>query len=259
MLFVAESVVRRVAALAAVLIGATAGLAAWSPSAGAERAEQCAMSGGIGGPNPAQVDDLVSVSVAVNPNARNFCNGSTVAIRGGGRTLCSSGFIFGRASCTITFRAFLGLGRVTASLNTGQSLILGTFTVLGGPTATHRPPPPVPVTTVTHTVARPAAVTTAAAASRVRIPAPTKPDPHRKSSASAPDPYPWHPAPGPTAPPTDEPGASVSAVAVVTTAHGGGASPIPLGLLIGALAVLGVFVTAAARLVATHVRSEIGA
>ena len=256
MLSVAGSKGLRAALLAVVLVGTTAGLTALSPAAGAQP-QQCSMSGGIGGPNPAHVGDLVSVSVSVE--GKRFCNGTTVTIYGGGRALCNGGFIFGRASCSITFRAFMGLGTVTASINTGQSIVLGAFTVLDRPPTTPHSQPGHPVPrTVTHTVTPANTTGRTTPVARVKIPAPTKPDPHHKSSAAQPDPYPWHPAPGPTAPPSEEPGASVSAVAVVTSAHGGGASPIPLGLLIGSLVVLGGLVAAATRLVTIHTRTQVG-
>jgi hypothetical protein len=173
--------------------------------------------------------------------------------------LCSGALVFGNTSGSCPFRAVTGLGPISVSLG-NQQRSLGSLIVINHPqssTPHSQPSHPTP-TTVTRTVNPSATATRTTPVPRVKIPAATHPDPHHKTTSAAPDPYPWHPAAGPSVLPSEEPGASVSAVAVVTTAHGGGASPIPLGLLIGALVVLGGLVTAATRFVTMHVRTEVG-
>ena len=250
----------RAAVLAAAMFGAVVGVGALSSSAAAQSA--CGFSATMG-PNPAYTDQLVAVSVSAPGGS---CGGQLFIVRSGsGQQLCSGALVFGNTSGACGFRAVTGLGEISVSLGR-QERLLGTLIVMN-----RQPPPPPPssphptatqpggIKTVTKTANPTATPTGPTSVPRVKIPPPTHPDPHYKSSSAGPDPYPWHPAPGPTAPPSSaEPGASVSAVAVVTSAHGGGANPIPLGLLIGALVILGGLVVAATRLVTTHVRAEAG-
>jgi hypothetical protein len=238
--------------------------------ADAAPASRCVMTGSIGGPNPAYEGDNVSAAVSVS-SSHGFCDAGSVQITGGSWTLCSENLHFGSGGCSITFQAFRGLSAVTATLSTGQSLRLGTFTVLSRTPTTHASSPrPTRTVTVVPPASRSAAASSSAAvasASRASVAAASASRAaarHTRTSTVTSTAFPSDTAapsseaaaPSDT-PPSDTASASGFAVNVRTNPSGG--SSIPFGPLLLALLVLAGVVVAAARLVYTHAHEELQA
>jgi hypothetical protein len=244
-------------ALVFALLCALSGAAVLAGAATAASAppHSCLVTGGIRGPNPAQVGDTVGAYVNVF-NTRGGCNASWVEISANDRVYCSATLTSGQGGCEASFRAYDGLSTVSALLDvTSYDRTLGTFTVVGST------PPPTsittvhvtvpPPTTVRVTVARSAASSAATSTTALARPAgafPTAPpgafDDADTASNSA--------SPTASASPTNELDAPAVPVAVI---HGSGSvSVIPVSLLAVALIVLAGVFGAAARYVYQHNR-----
>jgi hypothetical protein len=225
---------------------------------------RCVMIGSIGGPNPAYEGDNVSATVSVGAS-RGICDANSVRLTTGSWTLCSETLNFGSGRCSVTFPAFRGLSTVTATLSTGQSLRLGTFTVLPRtPTSPAGSPRPTRTITVVPAASRAASSVAAASRSAAAASAARAAATHTRTSTVTSTAFPSDSQTPSTeaAAPTDTPAsdtASAGGFSVnVRTDPRGGAS-IPFGPLLLALLVLAGFVAAAGRLIYTHAHEEIGA
>jgi hypothetical protein len=257
---VSRAALLRSSVLGAVLVAVGLSSLAAGTAAGATPPSRCALTGGIGGPNPAHVGDDVSATVSVL-SSHGTCD-ATVTVIGGGWPLCTDD-VFGSGGCSVTFGAFPGLSTVTAKLTTGQSLVLGTFTVLSSTPVPHASSTVTRRTVTTSASASRAAASSAAAASRGAASASASRSASRShaskvvtNTAFPSDTETPTTAPVTEASPSDTASASGFAVNVRTNPSGG--SSIPAGPLLLALVILAGFVAAAGRLIYTHTHDEIG-
>ncbi len=249
------------ARLAALLVMACAGagVLAWAAAQPAvAAAPACSISGHIEGNNPAHVGDPI---YAVADVTGRHCSAVSIEFRGGGRVLDDQFVVPGQTSYSTIFNAFSGLSTVTAVLNTGQTAILGAVNVTG---ASSVPPPPrtttvVPAPRTTTRTAAPSAGasgtrTTRATKSPTKSPTRAIPQIRIPDYGGADDEETDSETPTPSAPSASS---SDSAVAfpVDVIKGSGSVNPIPSGLLVATIVILGGVLGAAIRFVYVYTRS----
>ena len=247
----------RVTVLCVLACAATAVLA-WAAAAPADAAlARCSISGAVQGNNPAHVGDPI---YAVANVTGHRCDATEIRFQGGGRVLDDQFMVSGQTSYSTIFNAFAGLTTVTAVLNTGETGILGAVNVVGA-TTTPPPPPhssPLPPP-VTVTVGSTGSSTSSRSASKSATPTKARTSIATVPQIRVPDYGGDDLSTDPTDTPTPSSSASPSDSAVafpVDVIHGSGSvDPIPSGLVLAAIVVLGGVLGVAVRFVYLYTRS----